>query len=430
VAGAAEYARMTKKRQVPPAVIFAWGLVIAAYIAVTPFLNRSKHPYLFLSCIAIAAGGYIRTLCLVDRVSARSRQALLLCLALAALWRVPLLLTPPTLSTDVYRYVWDGRIQRLGYNPYLVVPDDPAHRELHTPETRLMNHPGLPTPYPAGAELFFRAVMTVHESARAMKLAAAICDVASAVVLLLWLASSGRNPWWVLAYAWNPLVSLEGAGNGHVDLFGTLCLVLTAFSLSRGRRTIAALALALGIAVKFLPAVLLPLFWRRIGIRDAALGLTLLLGLYLPFLNSGRLPTGSLGAYLTGWRVNGPLYSALAHFLPNAALLALPVGSGFAVAIFARWHWALDSPETWAWPAAIALLFAPTVFPWYLLWLTPFLFSQSTLPLAVWSVSALATYSPLPGWAASAVEYGAVAITTGWMTARGFDPPFLPVRKK
>jgi alpha-1,6-mannosyltransferase len=421
---------MTKKRQVLPVVIFAWGLLIATCMVTIPFLHRSNHPHLFVASIAIAAGAYIRTICVVDQVRAGSRPALLACLALAALWRIPLLLRPPTLSTDVYRYVWDGRIQRLGYNPYLVVPGDPAHRELHTAETRLMNHPGLPTPYPAGAELLFRVVMAVHESARAMKAAAAICDMACAAVLLLWLITSGHNPWLVLAYAWNPLVGLEGAGNGHVDLFGTLCLVLTAFALSCGRRTIAALTLALGIAVKFLPVILLPIFWRRIGIRDAALGLTLLLGLYLPFLNSTRLPVGSLGAYLAGWRINTPLYSALAHVLPNAALLALPVASGFAVAILARRHWAIDSPETWAWPAAIALLFAPTVFPWYLLWLTPFLFSPSTLPLAVWSVSALATYSLLPRGAASLIEYGAVAITVGWMLARRSDLAFPPVKRE
>ena len=409
---------MMKERRVAPAVVFAWGSAIATSMVMFSFLDSSKHPDLFFACLAIAACAYIRTLLLLDGVSAASKQALLLSLALAAAWRVPLLLMPPTLSTDVYRYVWDGRIQRLGYNPYLVVPSDPAHRELHTAETRLMNHPWLPTPYPAGAELFFRAAMTVGESARSMKLAVTICDAATVAMLLWWLIDSGRNPWWVLAYAWNPLVSLEGAGNGHIDLLGALCLILTAFSLSRGRRTIAALTLALGVAVKFLPVVLLPLFWRRIGIRDAALALALFALLYLPFLNSGVLPIGSLGAYLSLWRINGPLYSALAYILPNAVLVVLPAASGFAVALWARCRWAIDSPETWAWPIAIALLFAPTVFPWYLIWVTPFLFSPSTLPLAVWSVSALVIYSAFPGWAVIVVQYGAVAIATGWMIAR------------
>ena len=414
---------MMKERRVPPAAIIAWGLVIFTCMTMIPFIDRSKHPHLFLAVIAIAAATYIRILFLLDSVSWGSRRALVLSLALAASWRVPLLLMPPTLSSDVYRYVWDGRIQRRGYDPYLIVPSDRAHQELHTAETRRMNHPALPTPYPAGAELFFRGVMTINESARMMKSALAVCDAASAMVLLSWLLNSGRNPWWVLAYAWNPLVSLEGAGNGHVDLLGTLCLLLMAFSLSRGKRTIAALALALGVAVKFLPVVVLPLFWRRIGIRDAALALAVLIALYLPFLNSRGLPVGSLWVYFAWWRINGPLYRALEYVIPNNALVALPAALGFAVAVWTNSHWAIDSPETWAWPIATALLFAPTVFPWYLVWLTPFLFSPRTLPLAVWSVSALAVYSSLADWAVRVVEYGAVAIAIGWMVTQRATTP-------
>lgn len=157
------------KERGAPALVFAWGLVIATCMVVIPFLHRPEHRHLFLACIAIAAGAYIRTLGLVERMGAGRRQALLLSLALAAFWRVPLLQRPPTLSSDVYRYVFDGRIQRLGYNPYIAVPAD--HPELHMDETRLMNYPRLPTPYPPGAELFFRGVMSVHESAWAIKLA-------------------------------------------------------------------------------------------------------------------------------------------------------------------------------------------------------------------------------------------------------------------
>src|SRR5215469_9318209 len=154
---------MMKERRVAPALVLGWGSVIATCMLVIPFLRRPEHRHLFLTCITIAAAAYVRTLFLLDRVGAGSRQALLLSLALAGCWRVQLLLKAPTLSSDVYRYVFDGKIQRLGYNPYLAVPMD--HPELHTAETRLMNHPLLPTPYPPGAELFFRVVMSVHESA-------------------------------------------------------------------------------------------------------------------------------------------------------------------------------------------------------------------------------------------------------------------------
>ena len=404
-----------KDGSVAPAAVLGWGLVIAGCILGISFFDRRTYPLGFVACTALAGIAYLRTLWLLGRFAGGSNRILALCLALAALWRVPLLLNPPTLSTDVYRYVWDGRIQRLGYDPYIVVPGNSALRHLHTAETLRMNHPEVPTPYPAGAELFFRAVMMVDDSARALKSAIFLCDAALVAVLLCWLVSSQRSPWWVLAYAWNPLVALEGAGNGHVDLLGALCLVLTAASLARGRRAVAAVAFAVAVGVKFVPAILAPLFWRRIRLRDAALCVGILAALYIPFLRQGRLPLGSLGDYLAHWRSNAPVYSALERLFPTAGLVGVPVGFGFAVALWARWHLALDSPEAWAWPVATILLFAPTFYPWYLLWVTPFLFTPSMLPLAVWTVSSLAIYWPLPVWATTVVEYGPVLGVAGWM---------------
>src|SRR5262249_25686050 len=163
-----------------------------------------------------------------------------------------------------------------------------------TDETALINHPELPTPYPAGAELFFRAVTTFGESARTMKVAILLCDVVTVVILLGWLADSRKSRWWVLAYAWNPLVALEGAGNGPVDLVGAFCLVIAARSLGRGRNAIAASALSLATSVKLLPAVLIPLLWRRIRVHEAVLALALFAALYFPWLRRDTLPTGSL----------------------------------------------------------------------------------------------------------------------------------------
>jgi alpha-1,6-mannosyltransferase len=399
---------------IKPAAIFGWGLVIAGCILGISFFDRRAYPLVFMTCSAFAGIAYLRTLWLLGRFAGGSNRLLALCLALAAVWRVPLLLSPPTLSTDVYRYVWDGRIQRLGYDPYIVVPGNSEVRQLHTAETLRMNHPDVPTPYPAAAELFFRAVMTVDESARALKSAIVLCDAAIVAALLWWLTASNRSPWWVLAYAWNPLVALEGAGNGHLDLLGALCLVLTAASLARGRRTRAAVAFAVAVGVKFVPAILVPLFWRRIRLRDAALCVGIFAAFYIPFIGQGRLPVGSLGNYLAHWRSNAPVYSALEWVFPTAGLIGVPVGFGFAVALWARWHVDLDSPEAWAWPVATTLLFAPTFYPWYLLWITPFLFAPRMLPLAVWTVSSISIYWPLPVWATTVIEYGPVLGVAGW----------------
>jgi predicted membrane-bound dolichyl-phosphate-mannose-protein mannosyltransferase len=94
------------------------------------------------------------------------------------------------------------------------------------------------------------------------------------------------------------LLAIEVAANGHVDIVGAFFLVLSALALARRWRAAATVAFALALAVKFRPIVLLPLYWKRVRIRDAALAAVVVGLLYLPFLNHGRIPTGSLGAYV------------------------------------------------------------------------------------------------------------------------------------
>ncbi len=105
-----------------------------------------------------------------------ARRVVVIGLVLAAVWHIEFLRLSSGADDDIHRYVWDGRLQRLGYNPYLVVPSDPAAKGLHTSETRNLNNPDLPSPYPAGAQLFFRAVTAIRESTFALKVAFVVCE--------------------------------------------------------------------------------------------------------------------------------------------------------------------------------------------------------------------------------------------------------------
>jgi hypothetical protein len=404
-------------RRVAQAIGVCGGTIALAMVALA-FVDARHRPVVFVAWALLAGAAYLVALDLLRRLRPGDTRALALCLVLGAVWRIPLVAAPPRLSTDVYRYVWDGRLQRLGEDPYRVVPDDPAVAHLHTPVTHKLNNGWVPTIYPPGAELFFRAVTAVEESAHAMKGALILCDGLVVLVMLRLLAAAGLSPWWVLAYAWNPLVALEGAGNGHVDLLGTLAIATTAWAVVRKRRTVAALFFAFAVSVKLVPLVLAPLLWRRVSVRDAFAGLGLLAALYLPFVHEGVVPLGSLRAYLAEWRFNGPLFAALVPHTSPTMLACLAVLAGLAVAAWARTRFP-DDPAAWAWPVAIALTLAPSVYPWYLLWLTPFLYRPLTWPLAVWTVAILPTYVALhvevhgtlgvPWWLVTA-EYGAVIV--------------------
>ena len=393
----------------------------------------------FMFPLAVAGVTYLLAIREFFSTERFPRQVIFIGLGLAAVWHVLFLLQPPGADDDVHRYVWDGRVQRLGYNPYIVVPSDPALAGLHTPETRTLNHPDLPSPYPAGAELFFRAVTAVHESVFALKVAFVLCDFAIVLVLLDVLRRSGQGEHWVLAYAWHPLLAIEVAGSGHVDIVGALLLLVSVAALGRRRRALAALAFGLAVAVKLLPIVLLPLFWKRVRVRDGALAAVVVGLLYVPFLKRGHILLGSLGTYFHSFRFNNPVFAILERATYPELAVGLAALIGF---LTAAWMRSVESRSTtrvgtgafarpasearaasaqaFAWPMAASLLCAPVLYPWYLLWLLPFLRSASTLPVIVWTVSIIPTYYVwhlrtlgrpwiVPGWI-MVLEYGLVAV--------------------
>lgn len=413
-------------------------LLLSLVICSRHFSDVGEPAYLFwLSMAGVAYLLALRTFFVTPEFS---RRVIVIGLALAAVWHVFFLLKPAGLDDDVHRYVWDGRVQRLGYNPYAVVPGDPALASLHTAETRTLNHPDLPSPYPPGAQIFFRAVTAIHESVFAFKVAFLICDLLIVLILLDVLGRSGRSAHWVLAFAWHPLLATDVVGSGHIDILGALLLLVSYAALWRKWRAIAAVAFALAVAVKFLPIVLVPLYWRRLRIRDASLGVFAFGLLYLPFLSDGRFPTGSLGTYLHSFRFNGPVFAVLERIASPELAVALALFAGCITAIWFRKKSAAISSDAFAWPMAATLLCAPVVYPWYLLWLLPFLRSVSVLPILVWTVSIIPTYYVwhlralgrpwiLPGWIVL-LEYGTIALASImilWRRARGPLPSARPI---
>ncbi len=367
----------------------------AAYLASVLTIALTRAPLgspLFLACAAAAAGSYTLILWRTWREDRAPRRLLFFALGLAVAFRVPLAIPAAGGDSDMMRYVWDGRAQLHGYNPYLVLPADPALSAVHTDETRQMPSAGARTPYPPAAQLFFRLVVMLHDSSRAMRLALVGCDLLTVLVLWRWLVASGRSPWLVLAYAWNPLVVLEIAHSGHIDALGALWIAASAYWLAGRRTALATLAFVLAVATKVLPIVLLPLYWRRIRLRDAAAGAILFALLYLPFVTGAGLPFSGVANVVAHVTFNGPVFRSLAAIVtrPGAAAVALAVGLGLA--LWARGRLLASDPAAWAWPMAAALACGPVIYPWYLLYFTPFLFAVETLPLAVWTITIIPVY--------------------------------------
>lgn len=401
-------------------------VVIAAlcYLAAMVTLAITQAPLgtpLFFALAGVGVLAYAAVMVRVWKGPGGSRNLFLSALAFAVLFRAPIAVAPVNPDNDMIRYLWDGRIQRLGFNPYSVLPSDPQLQWTHTNETRDMPSARHRTPYPPAAQLFFRFVVGLHDSSRAMKLALVACDLLTILVLWRWLVATGRSPWLTLAYAWNPLVVLEVGHSGHIDALGALWIAAAVYWLTRQRSALATVAFVLAVTTKLLPIVLAPLLWKRISRRDAVLGGALLALLYVPFLAGPQVPFGGVNNVVAHVRFNGPIFMAVRTATNPTVAAATAVILGLLAAAWCRWKLRADDPAAWAWPMAVALACAPVIYPWYLLYVTPFLWSAAALPLTVWTVSILPVYvvweiakrggSWVAPWPIMAIEYGAILAT-------------------
>nr|WP_321983211.1 glycosyltransferase 87 family protein [uncultured Lichenicoccus sp.] len=338
------------------------------------------------------------------------RRTLLIVLAVAALMRAGPLLAPPFLSSDLYRYVWDGRVQRAGINPYRYIPADPALARLRDAAiyTHVNRRDYAPTIYPPVAQLLFRAVTTLSETPLAMKSAAVVMECLGIGCLVATLRQAARPTARVLLYAWNPLAAWTFAGNGHVDAAAIGLLALALLLRLRGREGWSGAILGAAVLVKFIPAAIVPAFWRRRWRFPAALVATMIV-LYLPFLGAGwRRTFGFLGGYggEEGLRDGSGIWllAGLARFgpLPAGAVTLYLLLAALCLGALALATGLSRRPSTASDPSAVAaragclaaatfLVLSPH-YPWYFPWLGLFAVLVPARSLLWLSVAPLVLY--------------------------------------
>jgi alpha-1,6-mannosyltransferase len=310
------------------------------------------------------------------------RRVLIAVLVVAALMRLAVLLAPPYLSDDINRYVWDGRVEGAGINPYRYVPADNRLAALRD-ETIFPNinrSDYAPTIYPPVAEYIFFLGTRLGESLTAMKATLLAFEVA-AVLLLLRLLTESRLPRErILIYAWHPLPLWEFAGSGHVDAAIVTFVVLALWARRRELAWLTGAALAAAALVKFFPAVLFPALYRRWDWKMPLAAAATVIIAYLPFIGAGRAVLGFLPGYLD----EEGLQSGAGFFLWNVARSVAPLEhlgpapylALAAAALLALGLHSLFTSESRYPAAAMTLAVAAMVllsphYPWYFAWIVP-----------------------------------------------------------
>ena len=381
---------------------------------------RGPHLIPFLTYYLIASAAYLFSVLRLNR----DRLPISLIWGLAITFRIILLFTSPTLSDDVYRYIWDGHLLNQGVNPYALPVNSTSLDMFDIPLRSLVNHSWMASPYlPSDQILFFTVYRIAPDSVLAFQIAAIAFDLLTGWLVMDILKRLKLPLRWVLIYLWSPLIIVEFAHGAHIDSW-MISLVMASFWLlvkvhpgshnERNLKTGSVLTMSAATLTKIVPVILVPVFFRRWGWRRLVLfgGFTLIVaalfsigagwGLFGSL--DGRGLFGAIRIYASFWNHNSSLYHwlevAITGYQAGGAvpveppyqqgiLLAKLITAGLAglvVLLTGWWAWRIDDPqkadhETRSlgllrlaiFPISAYLLLTPTVHPWYVALVVPFL---------------------------------------------------------
>lgn len=367
---------------------------LLAYLAAAGLVDLRLHTIEFMVAFVAAFSLYLAAAAIVLRSSTTiSRFTLWITLVFAVLFNLILLPTKPTLSDDMFRYVWDGRVQAHGISPYRYPPSAPELIELRRGDSAVwanINRPSAVTVYPPGAQLAYAATWhIVGDSVVGFKTIFVIAELIGAALLLKLMRFFNQPAGRILIYLWSPLLIFEVAQAGHLDGLMLVFLILAFYARVTDRDGWLGVSLGLATAIKLFPAVLLfallplPRPWSWRGLRRAlntlgAFAAVLAIG-YVYYAVQGANPLGFLPQYF-GENFNMGLAHGLFEIakqgpVSGSTLVNLITFGGLAVLslIFIA-RPAVSGREALVrcvWLIGWFTLTTQNLFAWYLLWLLP-----------------------------------------------------------
>ncbi len=314
-------------------------------------------------------------------------------------FRAILLPLEPSMSDDLYRYLWDGRVQLAGYNPYFYPADSGELSHLRDwwifP---LMNHPHTRTPYPPIAQKIFLISQVIDPNGYlGYKLLLLGAELLTVYLLINWcrqrMVPEGRILW----YFWHPLPIFELSLDGHIDGFALPLIVSLIIAIRRGSLLLSAALWSCLILLKPFAIWLTPIFalalwgnWRRRAVFFITTGLIGLI-IYAPYLTAGSKTFEQMLNYARYWYFNGALYYIFDSFLPQKLNRTLLLLSTVGVSIVAGLLRRTKLESRLLIPLGGYFLLSPTLYPWYLIWLIPWLLFSPNSYWLWWITSTIYT---------------------------------------
>jgi len=436
---ASQFGRLARSaNSAPPLQLLAGtGAVLAALTTVTPFAFEAFGDNAFIA-LSIAAGLLTMVATrLIERIP--PDRALWLIFGLGILLRAYVLLFDPLLSSDIYRYVWDGRVQAAGINPYRYLPADAALAFLRdgTIFPHINRADTAVTIYPPVAQFFFLVVTRIGETVTVMRLALLGCEAVTVTMIMLLLRRMNRPATRVIAYLWHPLPVWEIANSGHADALMVALMLLGLWIALTGHALRGAVVIAFAALVKPYVAPVLAGIWRPWDLKMPLVVIAAVALCYLPYLSVGW---GVLGFLTTGYLTEEgisagndlwPLSLWRLVFGEHRGDVVAYVALAALVLLFKALSVARSSHHTVASSLAdinmlllVTLLLLSPNYPWYFLAVTPFLALCGSPPTWVVSIGALLLSEQLdwdfyiPRMVTKSILFGSLLLAWAWVAWR------------
>jgi alpha-1,6-mannosyltransferase len=363
-------------------------------------LDRHGFPLIFVALFLCAGGAYVAAARWFPECGRPEWNRLIFWAAAIAL-RLAVFPMPP--GDDFWRYLWEGRIQTHGFNPYVLSPDAPELAAFRDAVWVRINHRDWAAIYPPGAQLVFATLASASESQWVFKLLFGAADLAGCAALL---RLTGGDFARTALYAWNPLVVCSFAGAGHYDSLMILALLLATLALERAQPARTCAWLGAAIALKVVPGFLLPVWLFHFGRRAwwVLLALAIPLLVTIPF-GGPAIVQEPLENFAHVTRFNDLVWWLVEKTVwPNpwgrneryAVVLAAAV---LAISIALRHDWR----RAMLWVLGAVLVLSPALHPWYVTWILPFACWRKSWPWIALSLSvavALLVWEAGPFWKA------------------------------
>ncbi|ERT09700.1 glycosyl transferase 2 family protein [Lyngbya aestuarii BL J] len=316
-----------------------------------------------------------------------------------------LLLLPMYPGDDVWRYLWEGYIQNLGFNPYLLPPNAPELIPYHTAWWSLINHLDHAAIYPPLTQLGFKILAAISPSILLFKIAFIGADLG-----ICWLLSRRFNYTKTLLYAWNPLIIYTFAGGAHYDSWFILPLVAGCLISNYKNQSWIAVWIGISIAIKWMSLPILCLLaWLQLPRFKSAI-MVLLLGTLplilsaIPFCSTVSCPIIPTGSSFVNNGRSAEFFPFILHLFWQPKTLAnsiylmpltLVLIGGLLYfqsqknKLFNGWYFSSNHLFYFSEFYLISLLIvSPIIHAWYFTWLVPFAVVSRNLGTRLVSISA------------------------------------------